>query len=144
MDDLTYIREELKKFEMNIDGEQGIVCLDNALSWIRDILDNSNDARKRRIANNNMLTHRDKVVEKAKALISSGTPDSELLRHIMNMMDSFVNYDFGDEPEFSGLKTELSSRLADEFIRKVRGKYPKDFDEDDKLWLQDIMSKLIG
>jgi len=42
------------------------------------------------------------------------------------------------------LKAELSSRLADEFIFEVRGKYPKDFGEVDKLWLQDLVSKLIG
>jgi len=87
MDDLIYIREELKKFEMNIDVEQGIICLDNALSCIREILDNSNDERKRRIATNIMHRYRVMVKEKARLLMSVGTPDSESLRRIMHMMD---------------------------------------------------------
>jgi len=143
MDDLTYIREELKKFEMNIDGEQGIVCLDNALSCIRDILDNSNDERERRIATNIMRRYRDMVKEKTRKLMSSGRPDFELLSHIEKMMAPFVDYDFVDDSEFSSLKTEFSSRLADEFMREIRGKPLKDFNDDDKLWLQDIVSKLV-
>lgn len=142
MYDLTYIREELKKFEININWEQGIACLDDALSCIRDILDNSNDERERRIAINIMRRYRDMVKEKARGIMSFGTPDIELLKHIEKMMDPFVCYDFGDEAEFYSLKEELSSKLADALLFGVRGKSLKDFDENDKRWLQGVLSKL--
>jgi len=142
MNDLTYIREELKKFEKHIDNEQEIDHLGSALSCINDILDNSNDEHERKIAFNIMRTHRNEVIKEARTLLCYENLESEELSHIINVMEVFVVNGFGDEPEFHGLKEELSSRRTDEFMLKIKGKYLKDFNENDKLWLKDLISNL--
>ena len=137
MGNINDIRELLERFEHNITDEKGHNYLSEALEYIREVLDESNNERERKVAKNLMKTYCNEVLEKVRGWIFDGTPDSERLHQIHNLLTVFKDFSFDDDPNFQDIEREVFSRLFVQCCIELRGRQPKDFTTLDKVWFSE-------
>lgn len=116
MSDINYIWDLLKKFEENLNNKEGVEYLQSALVEMADILEDA-DNEKEIIVKNAIRKYRNVVMEAAKKIHTKGTPSFDELNRIEDLMLSFKENGFDDEPEFRDIHGKIFVECLEVFCR---------------------------
>jgi len=116
MSDIDYIRGLLKKFEENINNKEGVEYLRSALADMACIFEEA-DNEKDIIIKNTIRKYCNVVMDAAKKIRTKGTPSFDELNRIEDIMQSFKENGFADEPDFKDLHGKIFVEYLEAFCR---------------------------
>lgn len=139
---IEQIRYWFSEFEKNINNEYGGNCLNTALEYSLEVLSENNNELELLFTNNLISTYRRKLMEKAKELRRSDTPDSKQIGYIDSYMQSFVDSGFNNDDLFSIMKSEIDSQYLHAIIFDCFGRPLEKLTVEDKASLRKIIEDI--
>lgn len=118
MSDIDYIKDLLKKFEANINTDEAIEYLQEALAELACIDEKFADKKEIIFKKNATYTYRKIVGKLAVATISSGTASALELLRVINLMKSFKVSGFIDEPDFTATLWKIHEKIFNALHRE--------------------------
>lgn len=140
MTSIDYIQEQFKKFEENINNKAGIEYLQSALEEIKMVSAESKDIRELTLVNNLFYKYRKIVMERARKVMSNGTPSYDELWLIVEFMHIFKENSLDEDTYFRDVSGKIvvlwleayrrenyGDKLDDSLKNEIYGAVTKDF-----------------